>query len=174
MKPETERKLQRIKRISNILRGICKGLLAVLICVFLVSMIVIFIGRGTLSILDDFVPLDPLALPSRLVLAGIVALAMAINFKGLYHLHRLFGNYGRGDIFTTESAAQIRQLGITVLLWAAVTFLWTCIAAAVTQSHLPNSFQFHSDSLFTGPVIIVISWFMEMAAEMREENELTV
>ena len=174
MKPETEERLKKIKRISNILRGICKVLLALLICGFFVVMGLTFDGRATLHFSDNSVPLAPLPLPSRLGLAVIVELAMAVKFKGLYHLYRLFGNYGRGDIFTTESAAQIRQLGITALLWAGVTFFWTCIAPVLTQSHLPTLFPFHADSLVTGLVIIVISWFMEMAAEMREENELTV
>ena len=99
-------------------------------------------------------------------------LVLAVGLKGFYHLYRLLGNYGRGDIFTTESAGQIRQLGITVLLWYGANILWAVTAAAVEPS--PFSIQFRSESLVTGPIIIVISWFMEMAAEMREENELTI
>ena len=174
MKPETESRLKKIKRISNISRAICKVLFALAICLSLLGLIAMIAGRGTLAFADARIPLEPLALPSRLMLAVTFALSMAIMVKGLYHLHRLFGNYGRGDIFTTECAAQIRQLGITAILWFAVAFLWSFTAFAVTQSHLPASFQFHSDGLVIGLVIIVISWFMEMAAEMREESELTV
>jgi hypothetical protein len=171
MKSETEKKLKKIKRISNILRAICKVLFALAICVFLVAMFAILAGWGNLAFSGDSVPLAPLAPLSRLILGVIFALGMAINFKGLYHLHRLFGNYGRGDIFTTDSVAQIRHLGITALLWAGVTFLWT-LAGALALAH-PNV-HFDGNCLVIGPVIIVISWFMEMAAEIREENELTV
>ena len=177
MKPETEKKLKKIKRISNILQAICKVLLAIVICGFLVSLVAIFAGQGvTLTCFENSIPLQlaPLTVPARLLLAVIVALMVAVNFKVLYHLHRLFGNYGRGDIFTTDSASQIRQLGITALLSAGVNFLWGFTAMALTQAHLPHEFQFHADGLFIGPAIIAISWFMEMAAEMREENELTV
>ncbi len=37
-----------------------------------------------------------------------------------------------------------------------------------------TSISCRPDALVVGLVVIVISWFMEMAAEMREENELTV
>lgn len=177
MKPETEKKLKKIKRISNILRAICKVLLALVICGFLVSMAAILVGQGgTLTSFDNSIPLQlaTLAVPARLLVVVMVALIMGVFFKSLYHLHRLFGNYGRGDIFTTDSAGQIRQLGITALLSAGVSFLWGFTAMALTQAHFPHEFQFHADGLFIGPAIIAISWFMEMAAEMREENELTV
>ena len=97
---------------------------------------------------------------------------LAVGLKGFYHAYRLFGNYGRGEVFTAESARHIRQLGITVLLWFGTNILWASTATALEPA--PMSIQFQSDALVTGPIIIVISWFMEMAAEMREENELTI
>jgi hypothetical protein len=177
MKPETEKKLKKIKRISNILRAICKVLFAIVVCGFLVSLAAIFTGRGaTLTFFDNAIPIQLASLtnPVRILLVVMVTLIMAVFFKTLYHLHRLFGNYGRGDIFTTDSAVQIRELGITALLGAGVNFLWCFTAMALTQAHLPHEFHFHADGLFIGPAVIAVSWFMEMAAEMREENELTV
>ncbi len=173
MKPETEKKLNKIKRISKILRTICKVLLAIAVCVFLLAMVAILNGRATLNFFDVSILLATLPLSCRLGLAVITAFTMAITFKWLYHLYRLFGNYGTGNIFTTESAGQIRQLGITALLWFGVNILWAVAAFAFVRPP-PQTLQFHSDSLVIGAVIIVISWFMEMAAEMREENELTV
>jgi hypothetical protein len=174
MKPETEKKLKKIKRISNVLRTICKVLLAIVTCGFVLVTVAILVGHGTLNLseVSNF-PLTTVAIPARLGLAVMTALTLAVPLKGLYHLHRLFGNYGRGDIFTTESAGQIRQLGITVLMGFGVNILWVVTAFNFMRSS-PQTIQFHSDGLVIGPVIIVISWIMEMAAEMREENELTV
>jgi len=172
MKPETEKRLKKIQRVSTILRVICKAGFAVVSCVFLAAIVVILIGRGTVSFADDSVPLAPLFGSGRALLAVATALLLAVGLKGVYHLHRLFGNYGRGDIFTGESAGQIRQLGITVLLWYGANILWAVTTAAFEPA--PFSIQFRSDSLVTGPIIIVISWFMGMAAEIREENELTI
>src|SRR5579862_6030160 len=110
MKPETEKRLAKIKRISNVLRTICKVLLALVTCGFLVAMVALFVGRGNISFFDESVPLTPLTLPARLLLVVITAFSMAVAFRGFYHLYRLLGNYGRGDIFTIESAGHIRQL----------------------------------------------------------------
>ncbi|MGD0060305.1 MAG: DUF2975 domain-containing protein [Verrucomicrobiia bacterium] len=175
MKPESEARLKKIKRVSNVLRVICQVGMIIVTCVFIGVMALILIGRGSICFADNCsLPLAPLTVPARLVLAVVSALALAVGFKGFYHLYRLLGNYGRGDIFTSESAGQIRQLGITVLLWYGANILWAFTAVSLSPATLPFSVQFHSDSLVTGPIIIVISWFMEMAAEMREENELTI
>ena len=104
MKPENEQRLKKIQRVSNILRVTCKVGFAVVICVFLAAIVAILSGRGTVSFAHDSVPLAPLTVIGRLLLAGATVLLLAVGLKGFY----------------------------------------------------------------------VISWFMEMAAEMREENELTI
>ncbi len=175
MKPETEKRLKKIQRISKVLRTICKVLLALMMCGFLFVIVLILGGWGRLyfPLLDNPIKLAPLAPSSRLVFAVVCALVMAVKLKGVYHLYRLFGDYATGNIFTTESAGQIRQLGITALLWFGVNILFVATMAFVRPSPTYN-IGFHSDSLVTGFVIIVISWFMQMGAEMREENELTI
>ncbi|HMB95610.1 MAG TPA: DUF2975 domain-containing protein, partial [Tepidisphaeraceae bacterium] len=120
------------------------------------------------------IPVEPLSLQARLILITILALSMGVMFKGLYHLQRLFSDYSRGEIFTTKAAVQIRQLGITAILWAFVGIIWAIAALGFARTHQPMSFKLHLDSIFTGVVIIVISWFMQAAAEMREENDLTI
>jgi hypothetical protein len=175
MKPESENRLNKIKRMSKVLRVICQVGMMILTCILIGVMVLVLIGRGSICFADNCsLPLAPLSVPARLVLGVVSALGIGVGFKGFYHLYRLLGNYGRGDIFTTDSAVQIRQLGITVLLWYGACILWASTAVAVSPTSLPFSVQFYSDSLVTGPIIIVISWFMEMAAEMREENELTI
>jgi hypothetical protein len=172
MKPETEKRLTKIKRMSNVLRVICKVGMVIATCVFIGAMAIILLGQGSINFYDNYVRLAPLSVSARLLLAIVTSLSMAVVVKGFYHLNRLLDNYGRGDIFTTESAGHIRQLGITTVLWYLSNLLWAFTAVATAQTRI--SLQFHSDCLITGPIIIIISWFMEMAAEMREENELTI
>jgi hypothetical protein len=173
MRPESEKRLKKIQRISKVLRSICKVLLVLMICAFPFIIGEILAGSGPL-LLHNPVELATLAPSSRLVFAAIGALVIAVKLKGTYHLYRLFGNYATGNIFTTESAGQIRQLGITVLLWFGVNILLDVTAIAFVRPSPTHGIQFHFDSLITGFVIIVISWFMQMGAEMREENELTI
>jgi hypothetical protein len=175
VRADTEKNLHRIKRASAVLGAICKVLLGLSMLLFLAAVASVLIGRGvTVNFSEVFIPVEPLAMPARLILIAILALSMGVMFKGLYHLQRLFSDYARGEIFTTRTAGQIRQLGITAILWACVGIIWAVAAFGFAPTRHPMSFQLHLDFIFTGVVIIVISWFMDAAAEIREENDLTI
>jgi hypothetical protein len=53
-----------------------------------------------------------------------------------------------------------------------MSFLW--VSALALSAHPAKTFQSHADSLAIGTVIVVIAWFMGMAVDLREENELTI
>jgi len=175
MDSELERKLRRIQSFSQVFRRICQGALLVMFLLLLASIAGICIGKGgIIRAFDISIPLGTLGGYQRMVMAVVAVLAIAVPIKGLYHLERLFRNYTEGKIFTVASAGEIRQLGITALLWAAANLIWIAAAVALTERHLPHSFYFRMDSIAVGVTVIVISWLMEMAAAMREENELTI
>ncbi|MGB0065003.1 MAG: DUF2975 domain-containing protein [Terracidiphilus sp.] len=85
----------------------------------------------------------------------------------------MLGNYSRGEIFTTKSSGHIRQFGITCILWGVMNFVWSLLPLLLFPNR-PKLFEGDLDFVFVGLIILVISWFMEMAAELQEENELTV
>jgi Protein of unknown function (DUF2975) len=175
VRPETEMKLSKVRRVSAVLRAVCKGLFVLTALVFAAASAGVFYGSGvTISYFDLQIPVEPLELSGRLVLVAVLALSAGVAFKGLHHLDRLLRNYAAGEIFTTQSARQIRQLGITLILWAGVNVIWVIAAHSLTRPQPPTSFELHLDSLITGIIVIVISWFMDAAAEMREENDLTI
>jgi hypothetical protein len=113
-----------------------------------------------------------LALGHRLILGVVTAVTFGTLFKCFYHLHRLFGNYASGEIFTRESVGQLRQFGIACLLWGVMNFLW--VLSLATSTHPSQTFVYHADSFAIGVIIIVIAWFMEIAVDLQEENELTI
>jgi hypothetical protein len=113
-----------------------------------------------------------LTLAHRLILGAVTAVTCGVLLKCFYHLHRLFGNYSRGEIFTRESVGQLRQFGIACLLWGVMNFLW--ISSLAFSMRPPQTFQAHAGSFGIGVVIVVIAWFMDMAVDLREENELTI
>lgn len=174
MRPELERKLHRIQSFSQVLRRICQGALLVMFLLSLACIAGICIGGGIIRAFDISVPLHALGMNQRILMALVTLLGIAVPIKGLYHLERLFRNYAEGRIFTVASAGEIRQLGVTALLWAAANLVWIAAAFTLTERHLPHSFYFRMDSIAIGVTVIVISWLMEMAAAMREENELTI
>lgn len=110
----------------------------------------------------------------RVVVGLLAAVTFAIMFKCVYHLHRLLGGYARGDVFTRDSVMQLRQWGWMCVLWGVMKIAWPLIERAIVLHPPSGPVALSGDLVVTGLVIVVISWFMDMAVEMREENELTV
>lgn len=175
MRPEFEKRLEKIKRLSLRFQRVCQGLFIVLVLLLVICVVGILVGGdSSVTVFELSIPLHSLLFCQRIILSLIGALGIAVPLKGLYHLDRLFGGFSRGAIFTTQSASQIRQLGVTALLWAAVNLIWIAVAFAFAGGHLPHAIYYRGDSIAMGVIVIVVSWFMEMAAELQEENELTI
>lgn len=172
MQSEIQAKLQKIRKVSIIFRAICKGLLALIILLGISCVVSVSLGLGGVRYDNWIVQTGALTLGHRLALGVVTALTFGVLFKCFYHLHQLFGNYSHGEVFTGESVGQLRQFGIACLLWGVMNFLWGLSLAL--SMHPSKSFQGHADSLVIGTIIIVIAWFMDMAVDLREENELTI
>lgn len=90
-------------------------------------------------------------------------------------LFRLLGFYRRGEIFTTRSARQIRRWGLACVGMGIVKFAYAFLPLVVHNSRLrATDISTLLSTALIGLMIVAISWFMEMAAQIREENELTV
>ncbi len=172
MPTEIQTKLQKIKKVSIAFRMVCTGLMVMISLLGLACVISVAFGVGGINDGEMFVQTAGWTLGHRLLLGAITALTFAVLFKCIYHLHRLFGDYSRGEIFTRESVGQLRQFGIACLLWGVMNFLWQLSLAL--SVHPAKSFHGHFDSFGFGAILIVISWFMDMAVDLREENELTI
>lgn len=172
MRIEIQARLSKIRKASVILRVICKGLMAIITLLGLFCVVCVAFGVGGINYDDTIFQTAGLALGHRLVLGAVTALTFGVLFKCFFHLHRLFGDYSRGEIFTRDSVGQLRQFGVACLLWGVMNFLWGLSLAL--SMHPSKSFRGHADSFVIGIVIIVIAWFMDMAVELREENELTI
>jgi UDP-N-acetylmuramyl pentapeptide phosphotransferase/UDP-N-acetylglucosamine-1-phosphate transferase len=53
-----------------------------------------------------------------------------------------------------------------------MSFLW--LLSLAISMHPAKTFRGNGDALAIGAVIIVIAWFMDMAVDLREENDLTI
>jgi hypothetical protein len=172
MRPENEAKVEKIKKFSIIFRAICKGLLALVTLIGLGSVVSVAFGVGGVNYDNLVFRTAELSFGHRLFLGVVTVLTWAVLFKCFYHLHRLFGNYSRREIFTRESVGQLRQFGIACVLWGFMGFLW--ILSLAISANPPKTFHGHADSIGIGAIIIVIAWFMDIAVDLREENELTI
>jgi hypothetical protein len=170
---EIQAKLNKIRKVSTFLRAICKGLLAFVTLLGLCCVVCVVFGVGAVNYESMVFRTDELSLGLRLLLGVVTALTFTALFKCFYHLHRLFGSYASGEIFTKESVGQLRQFGVSCLLWGVMNFLW--LLSLAVSSHPGKTFLYgHADSFAIGVIIIVIAWFMEIAVDLQEENELTI
>ncbi len=172
MRTEVQAKLKKIREYSIILRVICIGLMTLIALMGVSCVVSVAFGIGGINYSDNIFQTAGLTLGHRLILSAVTALTFAALFKCFYHLRRLFGDYSRGEVFTQKSVGQLRQFGIACLLWGVMKFLWG-ISLALSV-HPAKSFHGHGDSLVIGIIIVVIAWFMDMAVDLREENELTI
>lgn len=108
----------------------------------------------------------------RVIAAISFALTCGIAFFCGLQLFRLLGFYSRGEVFTGDSARQLRLWGFACVAWGIVKFGWFLLPLAIANSRRYLGAEF--STVFIGLVVVALSWIIEMAAEIREENELTV
>jgi len=174
MRPENQVKLNKIKKVSIVFRVICKGLLALITFIGLGSVVSVTFGVGGVDFDGTLFQTSGLSFTHRLLLGVVTVVTWGIAFNGFYHLHRLFGNYSRGEVFTRGSVSQLRKFGMASVLWGVMSFLW--LASLAISMHPAKTFRGNADgsSIVVGAAIIVIAWFMDMAVDLREENDLTI
>ena len=180
MRPENEARLTKVKKISRFLQVLC--VLYMLSCVstlWLIAKGPIFLhgpywGIGTAWYTYNGVEFKVYSLVTRerLIAAVFFALYWGIAILCGLQLFRLLGLYSRGEIFTRKSAGQIRRWGFACVALGIAKLSYALLPLLVANSRRTQGMEL--SMIVNGLIIVAISWFMEMAAEMREENELTV
>jgi Protein of unknown function (DUF2975) len=181
MNPRVEARLEQVKRTSRSARRACFWLMV------LIPLMAIVMALSTVGLPESLTcdvdgmrrpcsDLPPQVLAFAYVaLLGVVALVLAV----LHRFARLFGNYARGEIFTRASVRELRLVGYLAVAYAVfqgVLFIAALALAAGGAVESPASLR--ADLPF-GPIlvagcILLLSWVMDVGAELREENELTV
>jgi hypothetical protein len=164
MRPENEARLKKIRWVSRVLRVICQVILGLFV--------VVLSGFGLMFCMWGFPAEVYGSGAARIAVVGLLVVLMGLLLKCGYHLYRLLGNYSRGEIFTSGSAEQIRQWGIACVLLGSVKFGILFVPLAFFREYTSPGQGL--DWVVNGLIIVGISWFMAMAAEMREEQDLIV
>lgn len=174
MNSANEQKLQKIERAGFILRAVCSALYVPVAIIAAAATVSILAGwTAHISYMGQTFQPAELALPSRLLLAAVGLGTAVVLMKALYHLRRLAANYARREIFTADSSRQIRHFGISCILWGVVKLVWTFLPMLIS-AHRMTAYSTSIDPILIGAVIVGLSWFAEMAAALREENDLTI
>ena len=121
---------------------------------------------------------DAIPLAVRVVAWIGSTLGWALLLKLNFHLIRLFGLYADGTLFNRENVYQIRQIGITVLLFPALWVLGIFAPGFLPAEGVTRTFVESSQDPFTqlivGAIIVVVAWIMDVGRELREEQDLVV
>jgi hypothetical protein len=107
-----------------------------------------------------------------------LVLGAALGLKVLYHFIRLMMMYSRGELFTSRSVGQIRQVGLTFALGVAVWFVALIgaapeIMAARDQwsSIMPS---FPGGSIMGACLFLFASRIIDEGRKLRDEQDLVV
>ncbi|HUD21967.1 MAG TPA: DUF2975 domain-containing protein [Acidobacteriaceae bacterium] len=174
MRPENEARLRKIRRISGILRAGCKGLLVLIVIGYLMALVAVLADRGgSVGYFDLWFRISDLTPSGRLLVVAMSTLTSAVWMWCIYQLHQLFGNYSRGEIFTREAVGHLRQLGVACVLWGVMKIGWVGVLCALSTRPM-GPMQVGAEIIPIGLLVIVAAWFMDMAVDLQEENELTV
>jgi Protein of unknown function (DUF2975) len=107
-----------------------------------------------------------------------MVLGAALNLKILYHLIRLAILHFKGKVFTAQSVAQIRQVGLTYVcalaIWLVVLIGAAPEIAAAQDQWLRIMPSFPAGALMSGIFFLYASRVVNEGRELREEQDLVV
>lgn len=99
-----------------------------------------------------------------------------------FFLIRLFKLYEQSEIFSLSSVRNIRNIGIMTLVSQVIEFIYEPVLGIILTIHNPPGHRLASITvdnynihyLITAIVIILVSWVMNEAAKLQEEQKLIV
>lgn len=119
----------------------------------------------------DALPVTAFPLAAQLaglVLGGIIYGALV---KGLWSLHRLFGLYRRGEVFSSGAIGLMRQSGIALVVFAAAPGLAQPLMHALGS---PDRNWFHGETiplLIVGAGLFVFAHIIALGVELQRESK---
>jgi hypothetical protein len=101
---------------------------------------------------------------------------------GLLKLKKLFSLYEKGYIFTEQNVNCYRSLGRTLMVWVACDIVnRTLLGIVLTLDNPPGKRLLvlgmdggDFTGIFVGATVLIISWVMDEARKMQEEQALII
>jgi hypothetical protein len=174
---------ERITTASRKLRRLCTGLIFCLpvICALFWIFFNQFFSKVPMIPLPVRVTDDLPALTRFLAfLADLIPLAIMI--AGLQRLRDLFRLYEKGLIFTEENVNCFRSLGRILIIWVACDVVRRTLLGLVLTMFNPPGRRILTIGLdsadftgvFVGIVVLIISWVMDEARKIQEDQALFI
>ena len=166
---------QRIARTSAVLRHLCGVLIVAAVAV--PAAFWAFVPEGSEMIRTPGYSYSLTAL-SRVLAFVTTLLPTAFVIWAFFALRRLFGLYRAGHYFGRDNVACFRQLGWAAIGWTGAKFLHGgLLSVALTINNAPGERALalsagsgDATALFAGTVVLVISWVMDEARRLDEDQ----
>lgn len=126
--------------------------------------------------------LHVLSTNERLMGFCLSAIPMMVQLYIVYSLIKLFQLYQNGIIFSLKNVKYIRNIGYALLIGQLINPFYEGLMGLVLTLHNPPGHRFATITLdqtnlgiiFTGLLIILISWIMAEGCKLQEEQQLTI
>jgi hypothetical protein len=182
MGSEAARKLEKIQKYSVSLKRLFRFLFVVVALAMVVQTILMLTGAEPYETSARIGPMeyrgDPIPPAIRTIAWLGTTLGLAVLLKLNFHFIKLFALYSDGKLYHRETVQQIRQIGITFLLFPALWVLGVIVASVLPTQELSrtlvSSGQDPFNELLVGAIIVVVAWVMDVGRELREEQDLVI
>ncbi|MEE7559812.1 DUF2975 domain-containing protein [Xanthomonas sp. Kuri4-2] len=119
-----------------------------------------------------FVPITEFAVWQSTLAAGLLALRLAPGVAVLWSLCRLFGRYGRGEVFSERNAASLRAVAWALLAYAAVPLLTHAALYLAQMSGVALKLEVRQlDAAVAGVIVLAIARVMAFGCAIERDRE---
>lgn len=110
------------------------------------------------------------------------AVPLLVNLFILYSLTKLFRLYETGVIFSSLHVRYLRNIGVALLLGQLIDPIYQLLIGLVLTLNNPPGHRFMAVTLdqtnlailFSGVIVILISWIMAEGYKLQEDQSLTI
>ncbi len=125
---------------------------------------------------------DSFSLIHRLIILIIQLLPLSITVLIFYKLAQLFHLYEQGNLFEQENIKLIRQISIYMIVGELVQLIYQPLITVALSFNNPVGERFASitlgstnlSTLITALIILVASWIVKEAHQLKSDCQLTI
>jgi hypothetical protein len=119
-----------------------------------------------------FVPIDHFTIGQSLLCAALLALRLLPGQIILWSLMRLFGTYGRGEVFTARNTYRIRVVAWSLMAYATVPLITHASLFAAGMSEVAVKLEVRQlDAFVTGLVVLALARVVSFGCAIDEDRQ---